>query len=752
MGKEVGMKNALAVLCFCAAAVYAQTYGIVGPENPKAYESTAMNELRDYLAKRVKGDLTVGGKGGVTFHVGDTALAVEKGLASTSLPDEKWVVKSFGGDVVVNGGGTRGALYATYHFLEDCCDIHWWNDFEEHVPPASPLALPALDMEGRPFFMHREVYRTGVGSNGPVTLARNRLNSNISGGIPARLGGSFDFGAVKPHHTFFTYIPMEKYGKEHPEYFMMDKDGKRVASSLRTQLCLSNRDVQRIVMEKMLEFIKADREKAAGAKSPAPRIYDFSQDDNNDFCLCPECTAFSKEHGRSGLLVHFLTPICERLAKEYPELYVSTLAYEYTEAAPTGVKVPDNLLIRLCDTKSDPRRSIHDPRNGFFLKQLQTWGRIAKNLFVWDYAITYTGSTPELPLPGEKYLGDFYKVLAANNVSGVFWEHENEYKADMWELKFFLESKLMENPQADAAALTALFMDRYYGPAGKYILKARDVIDDAAKRSDKLITMSPKLGDFDYLTDGDVTACLELFRQAEEAVKDDPTLVMRVHRAQLGIDLLICYRSQSVPHYGGKAAEKGVSADASVKRIQKSWTAWVKHYAGSQNMVHEVESTIQPFVGKFTPPKELAGRSFYYLMAGMYSNFDSRNLQIVDDAAASTGSAMRIRAAGNDRYSLPLQFGAYDRALRKDLGGATVEKAPENRGYNLFRLGEVHVAERTVVWINRSWTIQCEAMQPVLCNRTFDVYVTIRFEGPMFYGDQKGESYIYSDAIYFVEH
>ena len=56
------------------------------------------------------------------------------------------------------------------------------------------------------------------------------------------------------------------------------------------------------------------------------------------------------------------------------------------------------------------------------------------------------------------------------------------------------------------------------------------------------------------------------------------------------------------------------------------------------------------------------------------------------------------------------------------------------------------------IWINRSWTIQCEAMQPVLCNKTFDVYVTIRFEGPMFYADQAGESYIYSDAIYFVEH
>ena len=121
------MKKAFAISLFFAAALFAQNYKIVGPKEPKPYEATAMKELTDYLAKRVKGDLTIGVSKSVTFHVGDTQLAEEKGLTSTKLPDEKWIVKSFGDDVVVNGGGLHGALYATYHFLEDCCDIHWWS-------------------------------------------------------------------------------------------------------------------------------------------------------------------------------------------------------------------------------------------------------------------------------------------------------------------------------------------------------------------------------------------------------------------------------------------------------------------------------------------------------------------------------------------------------------------------------------------------------------------------------------------------
>ncbi len=140
--KNIWMIKASVFGLFCAAALFAQNYKIVGPAEPKPYEATAIKDLTDYLAKRVKGDLTIGGKKNIFFYVGDTQLAELQGLTSIKLPDEQWVVKSFGDKVLINGGGLHGALYATYHFLEDCCDIHWWSDYEEYVPPASPLALP----------------------------------------------------------------------------------------------------------------------------------------------------------------------------------------------------------------------------------------------------------------------------------------------------------------------------------------------------------------------------------------------------------------------------------------------------------------------------------------------------------------------------------------------------------------------------------------------------------------------------------
>ena len=74
--------------------------------------------LKDYLAKTAK-SLTIEGKKDVTFYIGNTAYAIKHGLDTSKLPDEKWVIKSTDDNVILAGGGTRGTLYAVYHFLED---------------------------------------------------------------------------------------------------------------------------------------------------------------------------------------------------------------------------------------------------------------------------------------------------------------------------------------------------------------------------------------------------------------------------------------------------------------------------------------------------------------------------------------------------------------------------------------------------------------------------------------------------------
>ena len=85
--KDVLSRTVVTAALMCAGlALGAASYEVAGPDAPKPHERTAMQELSDYLGKRVEGTLRVGGKEGIVFRVGDTALAQREGLLSTQLP------------------------------------------------------------------------------------------------------------------------------------------------------------------------------------------------------------------------------------------------------------------------------------------------------------------------------------------------------------------------------------------------------------------------------------------------------------------------------------------------------------------------------------------------------------------------------------------------------------------------------------------------------------------------------------------
>jgi len=113
----------------------AKAYEIVEPISPRVVDKTAVNELKVYLDRLAAGGcITVDGHSHAVFHVGDTAFACEQGIEVQKLAEEQWLIRSFGGAVVLAGGGERGALYAVYHFLEDFCGVRWWSEAEEDVP------------------------------------------------------------------------------------------------------------------------------------------------------------------------------------------------------------------------------------------------------------------------------------------------------------------------------------------------------------------------------------------------------------------------------------------------------------------------------------------------------------------------------------------------------------------------------------------------------------------------------------------
>ena len=113
----------------------------------------------------------------------------------------------------------------------------------------------------------------------------------------------------------------------------------------------------------------------------------------------------SVKGAESGPLIEGVNKVAADIHKEYPNFLVETLAYQYTRKPPKTVKPADNVLVRLCSIEADFAIRW---RNEDFGGDLQSWGKIAKNLFVWNYvtdfgtylqphpSITYLGRRPEI--------------------------------------------------------------------------------------------------------------------------------------------------------------------------------------------------------------------------------------------------------------------------------------------------------------------------------------------------------------------
>ncbi|MBO4344141.1 MAG: DUF4838 domain-containing protein [Victivallales bacterium] len=766
--KESSMFNrihATMLALLWASSLMAQSFFVKGPANPKPYETTAVKEMQDYLAKRI-GDnrLTVAGKTPVTFQIGDTELARRQKCLSTELEDERWVIRSVGDQILINGGGTRGALYATYHFLEDFCDIHWWSDYEEHVPAASPLAIDAIDVTGKPAFLYRDIYRKPKGPNSERTAIRVRLNRDGGEGlalIPTEYGGSFAYGNPGHCHTFDDYVPYGRYGKDHPEYFSL-RGGKRVGGQYQGQLCITNPALRQLFLSQLLNYIENDKAVAAKKGLVPPKIYEVSMNDNWFRCECADCRAEEEKYNPSGHYLNFVNWLAAEVAKRHSGIYISTLAYFYTQEPPKGgVRAADNVIVKLSDAETNQAASILSDWNRGFKGLLESWKGAARNLFIWDYAITFSSGVTGYPFASEFHYGDLYRTYHENNVTGIFWEHEFPHLADFYELKYFLEAKLFENPCQDVNKLIALFMDRYYGAAANCILQYRKGLDEACRRNRGHVSWFASVKSFSFIESGDIAEFQRLFDEAEKAVADDTVRFARVRHARVGLDRLCCRRGSTplIHHGDGKGAlpiYEQISS-AAYTRLAETREDWIKGWESNSGMLQQYRDELASFKVRqkvLPPPKELEGRNFYDFYAQHLQSHERSLVQLVDDPASPTGKAMRSDVDRNEKryYDLPFTIGVYDEKDQKGVADIAFTR-PVGEGYNWYRLPNVHFPKKCFIYMTRQWTTQLhsDTQFAELTGQVFDIWVSVKFTGPKFFADSTDANYIYIDRVAFVE-
>ena len=317
-------------------------------------------------------------------------------------------------------------------------------------------------------------------------------------------------------HTFNSLVPPEVYYAEHPEYFAMVK-GARIP----TQLCLSNAQVLELTIQSLRRKIAAN---------PDAKYWSVSQNDNRDYCTCDLCRATDEREGSpSGSIIQFVNQV----ADAFPDKTISTLAYEYGRHAPKTIKPRDNVNIMLCSIEAYRDKPLEqDPHSADFVQDVKDWGKIAKDIIIWDYVIQFNHLVS--PFPNLHVLKPNLEFFVRNGVNAMFEQGNREVGGEFAELRAYMISKLMWNPDANADTVMNDFLRGYYGAAAKPIRSYIDEMKDALLKSGQPLRIfgTPNEASTSYLTPVLMERYHLLFDDAERAVQKDSILLERVKIAR----------------------------------------------------------------------------------------------------------------------------------------------------------------------------------------------------------------------------
>lgn len=511
-------------------ALQADTHAILIPEKATPQESYAAEELQHHLKLLTGQSIPILKDNEActrNFLVVGKSSMLEKLKVNVdwkSLGKEGIFIKTAGSDLVI-AGGERGVLYACYTLLEEFLGVRWFTRDCLVFPKEGTFDLSSIEKKFVPSLEYREVYTyAAFNSDGNSDWAvRNKLNGRKYR-LDAKRGGVISYAGPFVH-SFDFFVPPAKYFKEHPEYFSEIK-GQRKGE--KAQLCLTNPDVENIVVEGVRNLLK---------KSPTVNIVSVSQNDTEaDYCQCAKCKLIDEEEGSpSGSLLRFVNRVAERIEKEYPDVAIDTLAYNYSRKPPKITKPRPNVIVRIGNTPCSFSQPIETgEQNRACCQDIEGWGKICKRIYVWDYVTNFHHYLR--PHPNLRVLKPNVQFFIKNGIKGLMAQGNGSSPGgESDELRTWLLAKLFWNPDADTGSLINEFLAGYYGAASPYLRQYIDLMHDSVEKTKTYLGMYGYDVAGPFLTPEVLAKSDELFDKAEEAVRLDPILLKRIQTARLPI-------------------------------------------------------------------------------------------------------------------------------------------------------------------------------------------------------------------------
>lgn len=407
--------------------------------------------------------------------VGVSPASTAAGVSLENLEPEGFRLKTIGGDIHIVGTDTPGdprkinrnapvqcgTLSGVYEFLERYLGVlfAWHDDLGTVVPRRESLVVPDVDVTDAPDWSYRTLPYSPEGQSYALFGRRLRLGMTLS---------------VRHSHNWFSMVPAEKYGQEHPEYFALVGGERRARYSSAHhhggQLCTSNPEVIDICAQTAIAYFD---------EHPEQDMYSLSPNDGGGFCECENCRAldggdFLEDRPDMPVLTDrllvFYNAIAEKVAARHPDKLLGAYIYSYYKAPPKREKPHPNLYLvnatnsahthgRGWEREHEWEKQWTALTDHFAKYDIYYYGKPAINLI----APVVSHTTEKLPAEqkvgicgGYLYMGQSYEQLGAGH---------------------YLMAKLMWDANADARALEQRYYTGLYGAAAADVKAYYDLLE-----------------------------------------------------------------------------------------------------------------------------------------------------------------------------------------------------------------------------------------------------------------------------------
>jgi len=406
------------------------------------------------------------------IFTGPNEWSARAGVTADGLKPEGYRLRTVGDDVHIVGCDVHrgslepkrtsstqtGTLSGVFDFLERCLGIQFlWHDaLGTIVPKRDRATVPDLAIETAPAWTYRWLAYSPEGKCSDDMFAR-RLG----------LGHSH---TVTHSHSWHQIAPVEKYGKDHPDWFA-EIDGKRQPAYYLErhggQVCTTNPKVIELFAKAAIDYFNAH---------PDRDMFSVSPNDGGGFCTCARCRALDNGTRPDGhpimtdRLITFYNAIAERVAKVHPAKLLGAYAYSYYREPPEKVRPHPNLYL-VNATNSAYNQGSGWPEEHAMEKR---WRAVAKHFAKYDIYYRFTSSL-NLIAPVSRHLVEKIRAESQIGIEGGYLYMGQSY--EQLGAGHLLLARLMWDPNADANALAAGYYRTLYGVAATHVQAYYDLLE-----------------------------------------------------------------------------------------------------------------------------------------------------------------------------------------------------------------------------------------------------------------------------------